>query len=51
MGSLYLPHPEYIRDICSAIHDRDHAAFLSVLVGRPDLDIYCRVYKNSGFKA
>ena len=32
--------PEFARDNLSAIHDRDHAAFLSVLVGRLDLDIY-----------
>ena len=50
MEFLPLPRPEFFRDICSAVHDRDHAAFLSVLAIRPDLDLYRRVYEGSDFK-
>ena len=33
------------------VHDRDHAAFLSVLASKPDLDLYRRVYEGPSFKA
>ena len=49
--SLSLPRPEFTRGICSAVHDRDHAAFLSVLASRPDLDLYRHVYEGLGFRA
>ena len=48
---LSLPSPEFTRGICSAIHDRDHAAFLIVLASRPDLDLYHRIYEGPGFRA
>ena len=51
MESLSLPCPEFTRGICSAVHDRDHAAFLTVLASRPDLDLYRRVYEGPGFRA
>ena len=51
MGSLSLPRSEFTRHVCSAVHDRDHAAFLSVLAGRPDLDLYRRLYEGPGFRA
>ena len=51
MESWRLPRPEFIQDICSVVHDRDHAAFLSVLTSMPDLDLYQRVYEGPGFRA
>ena len=48
--SWSLPRPEFTQDICSVVHDRDHAAFLSVLASMPDLDLYQRVYEGPGFR-
>ena len=50
MESLSLPRQEFARGICSAVHDRDHAAFFSMLASKPELDLYQRIYEGPGFR-
>ena len=35
--SLTLPRQEFVQELCSAVHERDHAAFLRVLAGKAEL--------------
>ena len=51
MQSLSLPRSHFTPDICSAVHGRDHAAVLSVMVGRLEPDLYQRLYEGPGFRA
>ena len=45
-----LPRREFVRELCSAVHDRDHASLLSVLASRPELALYQRIYEGPGFR-
>ena len=50
MESLSLPRKEFERELCTAVHDRDQAAFLCALAGKPELALYQRMYEGPGFK-
>ena len=43
-----MPRAAFARELCCAVHDRDHASLLSVLAGRPELALYQRVYEGPG---
>ena len=49
--SLSLSRGELALDLCSAVHDRDHATFLSMLTSRPELALYEHIYEGPGFRA
>ena len=40
----------FARQLCGAVHDRDHALILSLSASRPDLALYQRVYKGPRFQ-
>ena len=48
--SISLPCKEFERELCTAVHDRDQAAFLCALAGKPELTLYQRIYEGPGFK-
>ena len=48
--SISLLHKEFARELCSALHDRDHASFLGALASKPELALYQRIYEGPGFK-
>ena len=37
MDSMSMPHKEFVQELCSAVHDRDHVAILSTLASKPEL--------------
>ena len=37
-------------EFCSAVHDKDHEAFLSTLGSKPELALYQRIYEGPGFR-
>ena len=45
-----MPRAAFARDLCSAVHDREHASLLSVLASKPALTLYHRLYGRSGFR-
>ena len=49
MESISLPHREFARELCSAVHDRDHASFLGALASKPELALYQLIYEGPGF--
>ena len=48
--SISLPHRQFAQELCSAVHDRDHASFLSMLASKPELALYQRIYEGPGFR-
>ena len=48
--SSKVPRQEFDRELCSAVHDRDQAAFLRAIAGKPELALYQRIYEGPGFK-
>ena len=48
--SISMPHAEFARELCSAVHDKDHASPLSVQASRPELALYQRVYEGPGYR-
>ncbi len=50
MDSMSLPRKEFDRELCSAVHDRDQAALLCALAGKPELALYQRIYEGPGFR-
>ena len=48
--SLTLPRREFDQELCSAVHERDHAAFLRMLASKPELALYKRIHEDSGFR-
>ena len=47
-GTLCLDSTD--RELCTAVHDRDQAAFLCALAGKPELALYQRTYEGPGFR-
>ena len=52
-----MPRKEFVQELCSAVHDRDHGAFSSTLASMPELALYqrircleSRVYEGPAFK-
>ena len=45
-----MPRKEFVQELCSAVHDRDHTAFLSTLASKAELALYQRIYEGPGFK-
>ncbi len=50
LDSISLPRGEFARELCSAVHDRDHASLLGVLASMPELALYHCVYEGPGFR-
>ena len=50
MDSISLPRQEFDRELCTAVHDRDQAAFLCAIAGKPELALYQRIYEGPGFR-
>ena len=50
MDSISLPRKEFDRELCTAVHDRDQAAFLCAIAGKPELALYQRIYEGPGFR-
>ena len=50
MKSMSMPRKEFVQELCSSVHDRDHGAFLSTLASKPELALYQRIYEGPGFK-
>lgn len=48
--SISMPRAEFARELCCAVHDRDHVSLLGVLGSRPELALYQRVYEGPGFR-
>ena len=48
MESMSMPRKEFVQELCSAVHDRDHEAFLSTLGSKPELALYQRIYEGPG---
>ena len=48
--SLTLPRQGFVQELCSAVHERDHAAFSSALTSKPELALYERIYEGPGFR-
>ena len=47
---MSLPQEEFARELSSAVHDRDHTSFLSLLASRPELALHQRVYEGPRLK-
>ena len=45
-----MPRKEFVQELCSAVHDRDHGAFLSTLGSKPELALYQRIHEGPGFR-
>ena len=45
-----MPRKDFVQELCGAVHDRDHKAFLSTLASKPELALYQRIYEGLGFK-
>ena len=50
MDSISLPRQEFDRELCTAVHDRDQAAFLCAIAGKHQLALYQRIYEGPGFR-
>ena len=48
--SLSLPRREFIQELCSALHERDHAALFRTLASKPELALYERIYEGARSK-
>ena len=48
--SLSLPHWNFVQELRSAVHERDHAAFLRMLDNKPELALHKRIYEGPGFE-
>ena len=47
MDSISLPSQEFDREL---LHDRDQAAFLCAIAGKPELALHQRIYEGPGFR-
>ena len=40
----------HARELCSAVHDRDHVSLMSVLASKPELAFYHRLNEGLGLR-
>ena len=46
MDSMSMPRKEFVQELCSAVHDRDHGRIFEHAGCKPELALYQRIYEG-----